>query len=175
VIVGEPGKGQITLPSLPADLAAADLPPSGIGHRIELGGLDNVNGWDDLVSRYKAAKGNFEAVLFNAAEFTGAERSLAVIAVLKQGNGSGRVTSSPAGINCGNACVVVFGSSDPVTLTAVADPGSRFAGFQGSCETTGPNTCVLGLEHDDTVRLVFAAFERFYRLKGPFRPTSLRR
>ena len=46
-------------------------------------------------------------------------------------NARGTVSSSPAGINCGSTCTASFGSNTVVTLTAVADTGSAFAGWSG--------------------------------------------
>jgi len=49
--------------------------------------------------------------------------------VLTMGLGSGRVTSSPAGIDCTGTCEAVFPSSPTVQLTASPDPGSTFLGW----------------------------------------------
>ena len=61
------------------------------------------------------------------------------LTVTKTGNGT--VTSSPAGINCGNTCSQVVDYGTTVTLTAVAGNGSTFAGWSGGgCSSTG--SCV---------------------------------
>jgi hypothetical protein len=58
------------------------------------------------------------------------------------GSGAGTVTSSPAGISCGATCATAFNYNTPVTLTAVASPGSAFQGWSGGgCSGTG--TCVV--------------------------------
>jgi hypothetical protein len=74
------------------------------------------------------------------------ERALhGLVVVGKGGDGEGRITSSPGGIDCGPVCSFSFISTDdpanyqPVTLTAVAEPGSQFQGF-GEC---GTNTCTI--------------------------------
>ncbi|HET7195322.1 MAG TPA: hypothetical protein VFI99_10065 [Nocardioides sp.] len=61
------------------------------------------------------------------------------ISILPGGNGSGRVTSQPAGIDCqitnGNgsgACNAFFTVGTVVRLTAQAAPDSRFQGFRGT-------------------------------------------
>jgi hypothetical protein len=61
------------------------------------------------------------------------------ISILPGGNGSGRVTSQPAGIDCqitnGNgsgACNAFFPVGTVVRLTAQAAPNSRFQGFRGT-------------------------------------------
>jgi serine/threonine protein kinase len=51
------------------------------------------------------------------------------LTVDRAGGGSGRVTSSPAGIDCGEDCRHAFGEGTQVRLTAVAAPGSVFAGW----------------------------------------------
>jgi hypothetical protein len=61
------------------------------------------------------------------------------LAVTRDGRGSGTITSSPAGIDCGTACSAPFDSATVVTLTAVSATGSVFAGWGGAC--TGAGTC----------------------------------
>lgn len=57
--------------------------------------------------------------------------------------GSGLVTSSPAGIDCGATCVGSFPRLSTVTLTATADPGTTFDGWTGAC--TGTGTCTVSM------------------------------
>ena len=56
-------------------------------------------------------------------------------------SGSGTVTSSPAGINCGTTCSQTFSAGTQVTLSATPATGFSFGGWSGSCTGTGP--CVL--------------------------------
>ena len=53
------------------------------------------------------------------------------LSVTKLGGGSGTVTSSPAGINCGNDCEQDYNDGTTVVLTAVPSSGSTFAGWSG--------------------------------------------
>jgi len=53
------------------------------------------------------------------------------------GTGSGTVTSSPSGINCGIDCSEAFASGTEVTLTATPATGSTFSGWSGACAGTG--------------------------------------
>lgn len=53
------------------------------------------------------------------------------LTVSRAGTGSGRVTSSPAGIDCGSTCSAFFPDETTVALTPVADPGSAFVGWNG--------------------------------------------
>lgn len=57
--------------------------------------------------------------------------------------GSGTVTSSPAGINCGATCSASFNSGSSVTLTAVATAGNTFSGWGGDCN--GQASCVVSM------------------------------
>ena len=63
--------------------------------------------------------------------------TLYALAVTKQGSGSGTVTSSPAGILCGAACLASYVHGTVVTLTATPAAGSVFAGWTGACTGTG--------------------------------------
>lgn len=60
------------------------------------------------------------------------------------GSGTGNVTSSPVGINCGQACSFGFTANSVVTLTASPTTGSTFQGWLGACTgTTNPCTVTL--------------------------------
>ncbi|MCX6815980.1 MAG: hypothetical protein NT120_03965, partial [Candidatus Aenigmarchaeota archaeon] len=61
----------------------------------------------------------------------GEDGSFHKLTVFKAGTGSGRVTSSPAGLDCGTKCYVYANAQ--VTLTAVADTDSTFEGWEGDC------------------------------------------
>lgn len=56
------------------------------------------------------------------------------------GTGSGTVTSSPAGIDCGATCSVSFAKNQIVTLSAEPGPDSSFAGWSGDCNSGGQVT-----------------------------------
>ena len=77
------------------------------------------------------------------------------LSVTRQGSGSGTVTSSPAGIDCGGTCSAAFDSGTVVTLTATPATGSTFDGWTGGgCAGTGP--CTLTLTADTTVTATFS-------------------
>ena len=65
------------------------------------------------------------------------------LSVAKAGSGSGRVRSSPAGIDCGAACSHDYANGTIVRLTAHASAGSAFAGWSGAC--TGKAGCMVGM------------------------------
>jgi hypothetical protein len=62
------------------------------------------------------------------------------VTVQKEGDGSGTVTSTPAGIDCGQTCENDFQEGTTVSLNAAAAPGSAFAGWSGACSGTGACT-----------------------------------
>lgn len=64
------------------------------------------------------------------------------LSVTKEGDGSGTVTSAPAGIDCGATCSAQFTLSSTVTLTASPASGSSFSGWGGSCSGEG-TTCTV--------------------------------
>ena len=68
--------------------------------------------------------------------------------------GSGSVTSSPAGIDCGSVCSSTFRANSHVTLTAKASSGHSFAGWSGACTGTS-NTCAVTMS---AARNVVASF-----------------
>ena len=67
------------------------------------------------------------------------------ILVSTGGTGSGRITSSPVGINCGStstACSVGFAANVSVTLTASPNAGHIFTGW-ANAGCSGTSTCVI--------------------------------
>ncbi|MBL8628947.1 MAG: hypothetical protein JNM81_04925 [Rhodospirillaceae bacterium] len=69
-------------------------------------------------------------------------------------SGTGTVTSSPTGINCGTVCTYTFTSGASVTLTAAAPRGSQFTGWSGgSCSGTG--TCTVTVSSASSVTANF--------------------
>lgn len=77
-----------------------------------------------------------------------------VLTIVKSGTGSGTITSSPEGINCGSTCDSSFTSGTIITLTATPITGSVFAGWSGdSCMGTGP--CNITLNSNITVNALF--------------------
>jgi hypothetical protein len=66
------------------------------------------------------------------------------LTVVKTGTGSGFVGGA-AGIDCGPTCFAPVAANSKVTLLAVADDGSTFAGWSGAgCSGTGQCTVTVG-------------------------------
>jgi Divergent InlB B-repeat domain/PASTA domain len=76
------------------------------------------------------------------------------LTVTKSGNGTGTVTSSPTGIDCGSICSHNFGSGTSVTLTPVPAAGSMFAGWSGAC--TGTGACSVPMSATKAVSAAFS-------------------
>jgi hypothetical protein len=70
------------------------------------------------------------------------------------GNGGGKVTSSPAGIDCPATCFTTFGYGEKITLKAKATLGSWFKGWSGDCSGTGQ--CVVSMKKGRSVTAIFA-------------------
>ncbi len=76
------------------------------------------------------------------------------LAVTVAGQGSGTVTSDPAGINCGADCTELYAPDTSVTLTATADSGFVFTGWNsGGC--SGSGTCTVTMTEAQAVAAVF--------------------
>lgn len=74
------------------------------------------------------------------------------------GDGSGRVVSTPDGIDCGSACEQPFAFGTSITLTAAADEGSTFTGWSGAC--SGEDLpCVIDIDSATSVIATFAQEE----------------
>ncbi|MBX7188305.1 MAG: hypothetical protein K1X27_01790 [Solirubrobacterales bacterium] len=85
------------------------------------------------------------------------------LAVVKKGEGTGTISSIPAGINCGSTCSGTFSPGAAVTLTTSAGPGSAFTGWSGACAGSG-STCQVTMNQ---ARVAIATFR-----KNPVVPTS---
>jgi preprotein translocase subunit YajC len=85
------------------------------------------------------------AATFNQQQYT--------LMVTKAGTGSGTVTSSPAGINCGSDCSEAYNEGANVILTATASASSTFTGWSGACSGTGQ--CSVTMDADKTVIATF--------------------
>ena len=88
------------------------------------------------------------------ATFTLTPPEMGTLTVLKQGDGSGIVTSSPGGIDCGGDCSHDFPDSTEVELLATPDEGSTFDSWQG-CDATDDDACTVTMDADKVVTAIF--------------------
>jgi hypothetical protein len=80
---------------------------------------------------------------------------LSSLSVSIQGDGTGKVTSSPAGISCPGQCTNQFPRFSSVLLTAQADSGFRFDGWSiGSCGKS--MTCRVNMSASQSVTATFS-------------------
>jgi endoglucanase len=108
-------------------------------------------GWGGACSGTSTCTVSMTAARSVTATFNAA--STFALSVTKAGTGSGTVTSSPSGVNCGSSCSANFSSGASVTLTAAAASGSTFAGWSGAC--SGSSTCTVSMSVARSVTATF--------------------
>lgn len=121
---------------------------------------DGPKGMDpetEYTYRIRSYKGSDYSPYTTASGRTGSwianQDSYKTISVILSGQGTGTVTSSPGGIECGADCRESYNSATSVTLTAVPASGSFFSGWSGACSGTGQ--CILTPSTDKNVTAVF--------------------
>jgi Subtilase family len=85
----------------------------------------------------------------------GAQAATYPLTVTLAGTGTGVVTSSPSGIDCGSTCTAVFSSPAVVTLTPAPSSASAFGGWGGACSGTG--SCAVTMTQPAAVTATFNA------------------
>jgi PKD repeat protein len=87
------------------------------------------------------------------------------LTVVKEGSGSGVVTSVPSGIDCRSDCEQEYEEGREVTLKAVPVTGSnsKFSGWSGAC--AGTETCKVTMSEARTVKATFAKLGELFSLK----------
>jgi Divergent InlB B-repeat domain/Periplasmic copper-binding protein (NosD) len=111
-------------------------------------GGDSFTGWGGACG----GTGNC-VVTMNAAESVSATFSVVDYNLDVDVFGSGTVTSSPFGINCGSTCSASYPSGTGVTLTAAPASGYIFTGWSDACSGTG--SCVVTMSAAETVTATF--------------------
>src|ERR1039457_348580 len=108
-------------------------------------------------------------VTMSVAESVTATFNLAVteykLKVIKAGSGTGTVTSSPAGIDCGATCEASYKEGTKVTLTEKAETGSTFAGWSGGGCSGTASTCEVTMSVAESVTATFNLAVTEYKLK----------
>ncbi len=90
----------------------------------------------------------------NAVTPTGVPPGSFNLAVTKSGTGTGTVTSSPAGIDCGADCSETLADGSSVTLTASPAAGSSLTAWSGS-GCSGTSTCTVVMSEARAVTAQF--------------------
>ena len=78
------------------------------------------------------------------------------LTITKTGSGSGTVTSSLAGIDCGTDCTETYDEGTVVTLSAIPDAGSTFTGWTGG-GCSGSDDCTVTMNADTDITATFDA------------------
>ena len=97
------------------------------------------NSWagdDDCSDGVVTMNGNRNCTAIFSGPGSGTGGPTYTLFVSKTGTGSGTVTSSPPGINCGDDCSEVYRNGTSVQLTGAANSGSAFVGFSGDSDCT---------------------------------------
>ncbi len=95
---------------------------------------------------YVAARSSNSVVLFHIVLHT--------LKVRNDGAGTGTVSSSPSGIDCGNDCTSEFVEDNQVVLTATADTDSSFTGWSGAVSGS-ENSLTLTITSDTALTANF--------------------
>jgi hypothetical protein len=95
------------------------------------------------------------------------------LTVTRAGSGTGTVTSSPPGIDCGQDCAESYAGGTVVTLAAAAGPGSAFSAWSGS-GCAGVQPCVLTGNTAVLVTATFVATPAPSDTQPPSRPPRIR-
>jgi Divergent InlB B-repeat domain len=123
----------------------------GYGVFADLAGLNAGTTYNWRI-RFVTASGTFTSA--NQTFSTGAAQNFA-LSLTKNGTGSGTVSSTPTGINCGATCSANFTSGASVSLNATPASGSAFAGWGGACSGTG--ACSVTMSAAQSVTATFNA------------------
>lgn len=102
-----------------------------------------------------------------AVSLTVSENTLYSLDVSRTGNGSGTVSSAPAGIDCGTSCSASFAEDTEVSLSANAATGSAFAGWSGGCSGTGSCTVTMSQARNVTADFALREYTVDTSVSGP--------
>ena len=104
--------------------------------------------------------GQLQSVLFNnlGTDTDTVSTALFVLTTTKDpaGNGTGTITSVPAGIDCGVTCSASYATGTQVALTALPTAGSAFTGWTGACSGSA-NPCIVTIA---AAAMVTARFDK---------------
>ncbi|MBK7660165.1 MAG: hypothetical protein IPJ28_13935 [Betaproteobacteria bacterium] len=157
ITVGKAGDGGGTVTSSPAGIDCGSTCAAGFdfGTVVTLTATPSPGsifvGWSGACSALLPCNVTADAAKSVTASFAAVPFTLSVT---KSGSGSGSVTSSPAGIDCGATCSTNFNGGTVVVLTGTASSGSVFAGWSGGgCSGTG--ACNVTIDAAKTITATF--------------------
>jgi YVTN family beta-propeller protein/YD repeat-containing protein len=158
------GQSTLTVTKAGTGTGSVTSSPSGINCGSDCNQNYNTNTQVTLTatpssdSVFKGWSGNSDCtdgiVTMNANKTCTAAFNKPKLTVTKKGTGTGTVTSSPAGINCGSDCNENYSKGTQVTLTATPSTGSSFAGWSGNAD------CLDGVVMMDVDKTCSATFNK---------------
>ena len=116
--------------------------------------LDTFTGWSGDCTGMGACVVDMNADRSVVANFSPSTTTY-TLKIILAGNGTGAVGTSPPG--CTRACSNSIPVGAPISLGALPDPGSTFAGWSGAGCTAGMIACVFTMNSDVTVTATFNA------------------
>ena len=155
--VAKEGAGTGTVASSPAGIDCGTTCSASFanGTQVTLTATPSSNstfsGWSGACTGTGTCQVTMDQVRSVTASFAAVQRTLTVA---KDGTGTGTVTSTPAGIDCGSTCSSPFANGTAVTLTATPGAGSTFSGWSGG-GCSGSGTCQVTLNADSSVTATF--------------------
>jgi hypothetical protein len=175
--VNKTGTGSGTVTSTPAGITCGMICSASYGGAIAVtltatpASGSTFAGWSGACSGTGPCSPTMNANRTVTATFNTSATSFS-LSTTKAGPGSGAVTSSPGGINCGATCSANYASGTVVTLTAPPASGSTFAGWSGACSGTG--ACILTMNGNRAVTATFntsaTSFSLSVKKAGPLAP-----
>ncbi len=88
-----------------------------------------------------------------------AQASTKFLSVSKAGSGTGTVTSSPGGIECGTSCAASFPEGQVVTLSASLGPNTQAVQWSG-CDSVSAGKCTVAMSGPRSITATFALEQR---------------
>ena len=160
------GSGSIESTPLGIDCGAQCAAEFGEGEVVTLSaepvGNSEFGGWTSVSGDPGTCTGTASPCEVTVGEYTELEASFDkgpvseyTLTINKSGSGTGSVSSSPSGIDCGSTCSHGFEEGTEVTLTATAPTGSIFTGWSGAC--SGSGDCAATINADTAVTATFNA------------------
>lgn len=142
--LGGQGKGKVTSDPVGIDCGDTCRAKFSIGYRVHLVATPDENSyvasWEGTDCVGSTCDLTLKTPLRIIAQFS----PKTAFQVSKSGDGTGTVTSDPAGLSCGEQCTYNASAGSRATLRAVPAKDSYFAGWTGGCTGTGACSIQVG-------------------------------